>query len=324
MELIDSLPGTVRDTIFILAGLVLLYFGGEGLIRGSVSLAARLGVSTFLIGAVVVGFGTSTPELLVSLQAALGGSPDIALGNVVGSNIANILLILGISALLSPVVCTGQGVRRDALAGVAAAALLGTMSFAGHIGRPAGAIMTGILAGYVFYCYRAERAAANERGQHLQEDMTVNDGPGRAVLFILGGLGLLLAGANLLVDGAVSIARAAGISEAVIGLTLVAVGTSLPELAASVIAAMKKHSDVAIGNILGSNLFNALFILGVTSVIAPIPFAGRIAAFDVWAMLAVSVLLLGVIVWRGKIGRAAGSAFLALYAAYCGWLFIMP
>lgn len=319
---IEAVPDTLRDTAFIVAGLVLLYFGGEGLIRGSVSLAARLGVSTFLIGAVVVGFGTSTPELLVSLRAALGGSPDIALGNIVGSNTANILLILGISALLSPIACAGRGVRRDALAGIAAAALLGALSFTGHIGRTAGAVMTAALAGYVFYCYRAERAAANERGQHLREDMTVNDGPWRAVLFILGGLGLLLAGANLLVDGAVSIARAAGISEAVIGLTLVAVGTSLPELAASVIAAVKKHADVAIGNILGSNLFNVLFILGLTGVIAPVPIAGRIAEFDIWAMLAVSVLLLGVIVRRGQIGRAAGSAFLALYAAYCGWLFV--
>lgn len=317
------------DILYVIGGLFLLFIGGEGLVRGSVSIATRLGISTFLVGVVIVGFGTSTPELIVSVRAALAGQPDIALGNIVGSNTANILLILGLAAVISPLACAGKDARRDAIIGILAAALLGVLSFTGQLSWIAGSLMVAFLAAYIIYSYRTEHkknaaalAESAELRGHIEEDVGGKKDPFYlSVIFTIGGLALLMIGARYLVDGAVSIARGFGVSEAVIGLTLVAVGTSLPELAASVIAAIRKHADVAVANILGSNFYNILGILGVTGIIAPIPFEGRIAQIDVWIMLAVSVLLYLIIRLRGNIGRLTGAAFMASYAAYTAWLF---
>ncbi len=312
------------DIAVIIAGLLLLFVGGEGLVRGAVSIAGRLRLSTLLVSTVIIGFGTSMPELLVSLQAAMAGTPDIALGNVVGSNIANILLILGIVGVMAGVECRGTAIRRDAVAGVSAAILLCGASFLHRLSWPAGLVMVGALAAYIAYSYFTERRQNHESAelrQHIEAEKSLNDGMGRALLFTVAGLAVLLVGARLLVSGAVSLAQSWGISEAVIGLTLVAVGTSLPELATAVIAALRKHADIVIGNILGSNLFNILGILGVTALVVPVPFAGRIADIDVWIMLGVSVMLAALILLRGRIGRGTGISFLALYTAYNAWLF---
>lgn len=313
------------DFAFVIAGFFLLFLGGEGLVRGSVTIAMRLGLSTLLVSVVIVGFGTSVPELLVSLQAAFKGTPDIALGNIVGSNIANVLLILGVSAFMMPVLCQGKDIRRDAAVGVAAAALLAALSFTFELTWYAGALMAGGLASYLYYCYHSERKkqAADEVASHVEEELdTAGERLITGIVFALGGLALLVAGAHMLVEGAVSLATAFGVSQAVIGLTLVAIGTSLPELATAIVAALKKHADVIIGNVLGSNLFNILFVLGLTSLVAPIPFAGRIAAIDVWFMLAVVTLLYALIKFQGKITRPVGAVFLTVYVAYTAWLYL--
>jgi cation:H+ antiporter len=314
----------MMDIIFVVVGLVLLFFGGEGLVRGAVAIATRLKISTLLVSLVIVGFGTSVPELLVSVQAALKGTPDIALGNVVGSNIANIMLILGVSAVFGTVLCGTREIKRDMLAVIAASGLLAAFSFTHDIGPVAGAIMLVVLSSYLWWCYHSERKtqASEALRAHIEEDISAGEPLLKSVLYTIGGLGLLVVGASLLVDGAVSLATAAGVSQAVIGLTLVAVGTSLPELATAVVSAIRKHSDVVIGNVLGSNLFNILAILGITGLITPIPFAGRIADMDVWIMLGVAVLLAAFVFTMGRLSRITGAAFLAAYVGYSVWLFL--
>ena len=315
------------DFIFFLAGLALLYFGGEKLIQGSVAIAGRLGLSTLLVSMVIIGFGTSTPELLVSVQAALKGSSDIALGNIVGSNICNILLILGISAFITRVSCDSHPVRRDAAAVAAASLLLVLLCQGEALGRVAGAGLFVLLAGYLYYCVTLEHKTKKERKadslheKHITADHAVKPMamPKAAAITVIS-LGALMLGANLMVTAAVSMARKFGVSEAVIGLTLVAVGTSLPELATAIVAARKKHHDVIIGNILGSNLFNILGILGITGIVAPITVTPRIAAADVWVMLAAALALLFIIYVRKVVYRMDGVLFLSAYAAYLAWL----
>lgn len=319
------------DIIYIIAGLVLLFVGGEGLVRGSVALASRMGISTLLVSLIVVGFGTSAPELLVSIQAALKGAPELALGNVVGSNIANVWLILGVSALISPLVCEGVAVRRDAAMVIVASVLLAGLSFFAVIDWRAGGGMLAMLVAYLYMAYRAEkRITAPEQQkeevlrEHIEEDVSPpSDSVVLSAIFLLGGLGALVVGANFLVDGASSIARSFGISEAVIGLSLIAFGTSLPELATAVVAAIRGHSDIIIGNVLGSNLFNILSILGITTLIAPLPMTGRIADLDVWIMLGSAVILYPAIVSGRKISRLEGTIFTALYLGYIGFMFVI-
>ncbi|MCM2342925.1 MAG: calcium/sodium antiporter [Alphaproteobacteria bacterium] len=318
------------DIILILSGLVALFFGGEWLVRGSVGVAKRLGVSTLLVSLVVVGFGTSAPELLVCIKAALSGAQDLALGNVIGSNIANILLILGLAAVIRPISCGQASIRRDAVAVLCASLVLAFLSFFHEISRISGALMLGLLFAYMYVAYRqdkkssvAEKAQGQELQEHIEEEVHVaGDSTTKSVLLVLLGLGLLVLGADWLVNGATSIARAFGISEAVIGLTLVALGTSLPELATAFIASLKGHSDVVIGNVLGSNLFNILGILGVTALIAPLALSGRIVEFDLWLMLGTAVLLYPLIRSGHRITRIEGGFCLFLYAGYIGMMFI--
>ena len=320
----------MMDFVYILAGFVLLYFGGEWLITGSVSIAKRLGLSTLLVSTVIVGFGTSMPELLVSLQAALTGSPDIALGNVVGSNVCNTLLILGVAAVISTITCGAREVLRDAVMVLAASLFLAGLSLTGTVDALTGFVMCLSLVAYIAYCVWCEKGGGKEKAgekklhEHVKEELEQQKHlpAAKAALLCAVSLLLLVGGARLFVDGAVALAGRFGVSEAVIGLTLVAVGTSLPELATAIVASLRRHADVVIGNILGSNIFNILGILGITGIVTAVPFTGRIAQIDVWVMLATAALLLLLIVARKKLGRGEGAAFLGLYAAYVFWLYV--
>jgi len=312
------------DIVLILAGLALLLFGGEGLVRGSVAVAEKLNLSTLLVSLVIVGFGTSAPELMVSTTAVIKGVPNIALGNVVGSNIANILLILGLSAVFAPIACTRPEITRDAMAVLVASLVLVGLALHGSIGRLSGLIMLASLAAYMSYAYLTERnnTKKEEFREQIEEDLGKKTIPiFKAIAFCVVGLLFLVGGAHFLVEGATSIAEKFGIPNAIIGLSMVAVGTSLPELATAVVSAYRKHADVVIGNIVGSNLFNILGILGVTGMISPIPFEGRIADIDIWIMLIVAIAL-SPIIWTGhKISRVEGGVFLTLYIVYVVWLY---
>jgi cation:H+ antiporter len=299
------------DDFYLLGGLIALFFGGEALVRGSVGIARRMAIPPLLIGLTVVGFGTSTPELLVSLDAAWRGVPDIALGNVVGSNIANILLIIGLSALIWPIKVMGATLRRDTAVMMTAALVLVPVFALGQMGRLSGVILVTGLAAYLVWAYRQPgEAIPEEAGMPAPASSLVS------ALWVIGGLIALMAGARFLVDGAVAIARGYGVSEAFIGLTIVAVGTSLPELATALVAAFRRQSEIAIGNIVGSNIFNVLGILGVTALVAPIPVASRFLAFDLPVMIAVSLVLTGLLLTRPSIGRGIGVVMLACYLAY--------
>jgi cation:H+ antiporter len=310
------------DYAHMLIGLAGLFFGGEALVRGAVAIAERMGISKLVIGLTIVGFGTSLPELLVSMNAALTGAPDIALGNVVGSNTVNILLILGVSALVYPITGWDRNVRRDALVALAVAVLTLILVQFSHIGRPAGLMMLAALGLYLWSIFSKEKLAPSqimdESDPHRASDMTQIAAGGAVVL----GLLLLVAGADFLVEGATGIARSLGISEAVIGLTIVAVGTSLPELATSVAAALRKHSDVALGNVIGSNIFNVLGILGLTALVHPVGVGPGFAVFDVPVMLAVTFLLAGLMFYAKTIDRRIGAAMAAAYGAYTAALFV--
>ncbi|MCG6559703.1 calcium/sodium antiporter [Ruegeria sp. 1NDH52C] len=302
------------DYLYIAAGLIGLFLGGEALVRGSVGLARRLGLSPLLIGLTVVGFGTSTPELLVSVDAALRGVPDIALGNILGSNIANILLIGGITSLVWPINGKSAGLWRDLTAMLVATVALGPLLLSGQMTRVVGLFLLLSLAAYLIWSYRQSGGSCADSAETDLPEL-----PSRPLvtpLLIGAGLLGLMIGARLLVDGAVSVAQGLGVSDAFIGLTIVAVGTSLPELATSVIAAFRRQSEIAVGNIVGSNIFNILGILGATAVIAPIPVAARFALFDLPVALAASVAFSVLLLWRAGVSRRAGILLLLAYAVY--------
>ncbi len=309
--------------LLILGGLVLLAGGGEILVRGAVGAARALGVSPLLIGLTLVGFGTSTPELLTSLFAAFDGLPGIAVGNVVGSNIANILLILGVTTLIARLPIAPAAYRREGLALVGSTVACLAVVLLGTLDRWVGAALLLLLVGYIVWAYRGEKVQRDpeaETLEHLAED---RPGP-RSVLLSLGlavlGIAVTIVGARMLVSGAVALAQGLGVSDTVIGLTVVAVGTSLPELVACVAAAWRGHSDVALGNIIGSNIYNVLGILGVTALIQPIPIPPEIARLDIWVLVGVTALLMLFLRTGWQLRRVEGITMLALYAAYVGWL----
>ncbi|QYX58549.1 calcium/sodium antiporter [Roseovarius sp. SCSIO 43702] len=314
----------LHDLILVAAGLVLLFVGGEGLVRGSVALAERLGISKLLIGLVIVGFGTSTPELLVSVNAAIDGAPEIALGNVVGSNIANVLLIIGVAAIIAPIVSWNRTAVREAL--VATLVSLATFALVQGevITRIEGIAMLVVLAGYLFSSYWLEKRDREAKTfQHEAEEFEdiPLPRPWLAPVLAIGGIAALVFGADMLVEGAVNIARDFGVPDAVIGLSLVAIGTSLPELATAIVAAIRRHSDVVLGNVIGSNIFNILAILGVTVVIQPIEVSARFREIDTPVMLGAALLLLALLFATKSIGRLWGALMLAAYAAYMVFLF---
>jgi cation:H+ antiporter len=310
-----------ESLLLVAGGLVLLAFGGELLVRGAVGMAARLGISPLLAGLTIVGFGTSTPELATSVQAALAGSPGIAIGNVVGSNIANILFILGVSAAILPLSVNPASFKRDSLA-LGGSALLCTVAvLTGTIGFAAGTILLACLVAYLWWAYKSESASHDAeavRHEHEAEDRPVPANTGPLVLggMIIAGLGAAIFGAGWLVDGAVVLANAAGVSESVIGLTVVAIGTSLPELIACIVAVMRKHEDVALGNVVGSSIYNILGILGITSIIQPIEVPAEIARFDIWVMFGVTALLIVQLRSGWRLSRLEGVLLVALYVGY--------
>lgn len=310
------------NIILLVMGVALLSLGGEALIRGSLAAARRLNVSPLLIGLVIVGFGTSSPELVVSVDAAINQRPDIAVGNVVGSNIGNILLILGICALITPMAVKPLALRRDAVTVVAASLLFLALVGGSALGRPDAVVFLAALAAYLAWAYWTERFQSAPAAElHRAEANELSAVPGSIPWIAAAvGLGLLLliGGSQVLLKGAVSIADDLGVSEAVIGLTLVAVGTSLPELSISVIAAVRRHADVAVGNILGSNIFNLLGILGISALLQPLPVHARILQFDQWIMLGTSLLLLLFLYTGRRLSRLEGAALLVGYVAYVG------
>ncbi|MEB8388321.1 calcium/sodium antiporter [Rhodobacteraceae bacterium KMM 6894] len=311
------------DMIYLLAGLCALIAGGELLVRGAVGAAVRWGVSPMLIGLTLVGFGTSSPELAASIQGALAGAPGLAVGNVVGSNIANLLLILGAAAVIAPIAVPRGALMRDGGALAVASMVCAIVVIGGTLGRGAGALLVAGLAAYLIVTIWAERRQSRATPIYAAEAEMA--GPVPTSLFAsLGlfavGLVLIILGAQGLVTGAVALAGQLGLSDAVIGLTVVAIGTSMPELVTSVIAARKGEGAVAFGNVIGSNIFNILGILGVTALVKPMEVPAQIAQVDIWVMLAATALM----AWMARSGwmlsRREGAALLALYGAYMVWL----
>ncbi|MFM7336607.1 MAG: calcium/sodium antiporter [Tabrizicola sp.] len=296
--------------LMFVVGLVILVAGGEFLVRGASAIARAFHLSPLLIGLTIVGFGTSAPELIVSLQAALEGQPGIAIGNVLGSNIGNILLILGISALIAPLIIPGRKLWRDLGFMLLATATIWVMLLDGQVTRLDGLILLAGLAAFLVTAVIAGQGHPPEPGH---ETFGPNWRP-----WVMTGAGLLLLviGARFLVDSATTIARDFGISEAVIGLTIVAIGTSLPELATSVIAAYRKQTEISVGNIVGSNIFNIFGILGLTALIAPIPAEARFASIDMPWVAASAIGLTVVAFVLGGLPRIAGLVLLASYGGY--------
>jgi len=277
----------------------------------------------------VVAFGTSAPELVVRLDAAISGVPDIAVGNIVGSNIANLLLIIGGAVLLSPIERRPQPLTHDTIVLVASSVLFAGFVWTGTIGRGAGAMMVAMLLGFLVSSYWREvkgpgDSAAESRREEAEEIEGIPGAPWLAWIAVAGGLAGIIFGADQLVEGGTALARAAGVSEAIIGLTLIAIGTSLPELAASVVAAMRGHSDIAIGNVVGSNLFNMLGVGGTVALVTPLRVAEQIRDLDIWMMLLATAAFLPFLVFGLRLGRPVGVAFLAVYAAYIALLVLGP
>lgn len=305
-------------------GLILLAFGGDALVRGAVGVARQLRISPLVTGLVLVGFGTSLPELITSMNAAFRGSPDLAVGNVIGSNIANILLILGITAVIMPINADPKLFKRDAP--MLALATLGCVFFAwtGYYGRITGLVFLTTMVGYIVYVYRSEVACNDESaGLHSREAMLAEPSPKRfraSIPLVIAGTIMIAYGADLLVNASLEIARGFGISEAIIGLTIIALGTSLPELATSIMAAIRGESDIAFGNILGSNIFNCLGILGATALAVPIEVSTAAIKYDLLLMTAVTILLLFFAFSHAVLSRREGALFLVVYAGYIGVL----
>lgn len=311
----------MMDAVLVLTGLAGLIVGGEMLVRGSVSAAKSFGISPLVIGLTLVGFGTSTPELVTSLQAALSGSSGIAIGNVVGSNIGNILLVLGIAAAIAPLTVEPQAFRRDGTVMLAATGLCLAAVLTGDIGRVAGVALVASLAAYLGATLWSElRMRPTPAAAVYEAEAEAVPGPdypvGLSVGIALVGLAITILGARFLVAGAVSIAQAAGISETLIGLTIVAIGTSTPELVTSVIAVRKGQGEVALGNIIGSNIFNILGILGVTALVQPMVVPVEILRLDIWVMCAVTLILIAFARTGWRISRREGVVFLLGYAVY--------
>jgi cation:H+ antiporter len=309
------------------AGIAALVAGAHLLVRGASSLAAALGISPLVIGLTVVAFGTSAPEMAVSVQSAWSGRTDIAVGNVVGSNIFNVLFILGLSALIAPLIVAEQLVRKEVPVMIGASAVLLILALNGDVSRAEGALLfAGVVAYTVYLIVQARREGAARSPDYEQEFGPRTAARGRhwvyQAVLIAAGLALLVAGSNWLVEGAVRAARALGLSELVIGLTIVAAGTSLPEVAASVLAALKGERDIAVGNVVGSNLFNILAVLGLSALVSPagLAVAPSLLAFDLPVMIAVFVACLPIFLTGYRIERWEGALFLAYYVFYVTYL----
>ncbi len=312
------------DLFNIGLGIVLLIFGGSAIVRGAVTLAGRLGLSTLFLGLVVVGMGTSAPELAVSVDAVFGGQTGIAVGNIVGSNITNVLLILGLGAVLSPIAAEKNVVLRDGLMVLIASAMLTMLGkMGGSIERSMGVFMIGVLVVYLTLAYFSERVRPTMSGDRALEaaekarmhiPSIILD-----VIVILTGFVAIKFGADFLIEGAVETAHALNVDEEVIGLTLVAFGTSLPELALILIASMRRHTELAVGAIVGSNIFNILAVLGITSILRPIEIGNTMASFDLPVMMVATLIMSFFLLTKCRLSRFEG---LILMAGYFGYLYL--
>ncbi len=313
--------------LLFVAGVVLLLVGAELLVRGASRLAVAVGLSPLVVGLTVVAFGTSSPELAVSVHGALVGQPDVALGNVIGSNVINVLVILGLTALVAPIAVAPRLLRVDVPLMIGASVAVLLMGLDGHLGWADGTIL---LAGAVGYTAFVVQRARRERGilaaEYEGEYGLHGDRPSLGVqgLLIVAGLGLLVLGSRWLVDGAVALAHHLGLSELVISITIVALGTSLPELATSLVASLRGERDIAVGNVIGSNLFNLLVVLGAAALVAPggIPVGAQSLHLDLPVMIAVAVGCLPVFFTRHAIDRWEGALFLAYFGAYTTYIFL--
>ena len=297
--------------LMTLGGALLLMVAGDALVRGAIGLSLKFGLSAALISLTVVAFGTSAPELVISIEAALAGSPDIALGNVVGSNIANVLLIVGVPATMITMAVSNAELRRSFTLMMIATVIFVAFAVTGEFNRIAGLIMLTTLAAIIIYSYG--KSGNNE--VDLDDADEAMSGLKIGLLMLAGIIGLPI-GAHFLIEGARAIALSIGLSEAAIGLTIVALGTSLPELAASTAAALRGRGDVALGNVIGSNMLNLLAVIGVTAVIHPLTVSRAFQTVDIPIMAVTSLLLAPFLIWRMKLGRTAGVTFLALYATF--------
>jgi len=315
--------------LFFLLGLGALIVGAEALVRGASKIALSLGISPLVVGLTIVAMGTSSPEIAVSVGAVLNGSTDIAVGNVVGSNIFNVLLILGISALITPLVVHSQIIRQEVPIMIGASLILAVMVFDGRLSRPEAALLVALLVGYMLFLVRQSRAETAEargafEGAATRREARWDNHWAVQLVLIVAGLALLVLGSNWLVDAAVVFARALGVSDLVIGLTIIAAGTSMPEVATSIMAAIRGERDIAVGNVIGSNTFNILGCLGISGIVSSggLGIAPAVLNFDLWVMLAVAVACLPVFMLRRQIGRRRGLLFLAYYAAYVAYLIL--
>lgn len=310
-----------------LLGLVLLVAGAEALVRGASRLAVAAGISPLVVGLTIVAFGTSSPELAVSVQSSWRGQGDLAIGNVVGSNIFNVLFILGVSALVTPLIVARQVIRQEVPVMIVVSVLLFAISLDGRIGRLDAALLAGLLLAYTVFLIVQSRAQGRldadddsgvEQGSRWDRHWTVQ------IALILGGLGLLVLGSDQLVNAAIDFARAFGVSELIIGLTIVAAGTSMPEVATSVMASIRGHRDIAVGNVIGSNVFNILGVLGISGLVAPdlLVISPPVLAFDLPVMVAVALLCLPIFFTGSVITRGEGALFLACYVVYTVFLIL--
>ncbi len=310
--------------LMLVLGLALLGIGGELLVRGAVGAARTLGVSPLVVGLTIVGFGTSTPELVTSLIAAFEDAPGIAVGNVVGSNISNLLLILGTGALIAPLAIARNALRREGIALAGSTVVCTGVVLYGALDAVTGAAMLALLVVYVVWAYHSERNdTATRRTVHQQvadvaapRERTL----AKSLVLTVVGIGLTMLGANWLVESAIDVSRRLGVSETVIGLSVVAVGTSLPELVTTIVAAVRGHAEVALGNIIGSNVYNVLGILGATALLHPIAVPAEIIHIDIWVLVAATSLITLFLVSGAKLGRAEGGILLGGYAIYLAWL----
>ena len=312
----------VIHVVFFLVGLVALYFGAEWLVRGAARLARRLGVSPLAVGLTIVAFGTSSPELVVSVLAAARGQADVAMGNVVGSNILNVAVILGLAAIVRPLRAEMRLIVRELPIMIAAGVVLVLLGLDGTVARPDAALLLAGLVAYITFVLRTARrefaAIQQEYAQFGRAEALAPAGRVRAgeALLIVVGLAALAIGARLLVDASLVFARALGVSELVIGVTIVAIGTSLPELAASVLAAWRHEADIAVGNIVGSNIFNILGILGLAGLVHPVAMNPGLFRLEIPVMLAASILLAPILATGRRIGRVEGVLMLASYTVF--------
>lgn len=318
----------ISTLVLFIIGVVLLIVGADVLVRGASTLAIAVGISPLVVGLTVVAFGTSSPELAVLVQASVEGQSDIAIGNVVGSNICNILIVFGLTALIAPLVVSRQAVRIDVPIMIGASFLLLLLVLDLVIGRFDGIILFGGIVAYTIWSIRQSQKQNNENNgeKGVDGDEPTPEPPSlkwaKDVAFIVAGLVMLTVGARWLVDGAVTFATWLGVSELIIGLTVVAVGTSLPEIATSVIAGMRGEGDLVVGNVIGSNIFNILMVLGLTSIISPIDVSPQALHFDIPVMIAVALLSLPVLYTSYRVKRWEGGLFVMYYIAYTVYLIL--